>query len=271
VPLFLFLQAASKRPKLPSRLGCLLNTARRQTVVHLTLKKSLRTHDRGIRELKSGFRFFGIEIARKTDILAAAAFVISITGLCYQLYGFAASPTIVQFPPEQLIFFPEKSGNGIYVHSGAQVTYVNKGREGKTAVVKLQRMVFDLQGKTYELKWQFFDNFSNAGNQLVRLEKPEPAVPIVIKAGEAVTKETHFSPRTLLVVSKADLTSAYKNFLPWDEFVSELEKLKELDVRIISEFYGLKEKETKVFIRVTPALITALKTDKWDAPSCWER
>jgi hypothetical protein len=221
-------------------------------------------------ELKSGFRFLGIEIARKTDILAAAAFLISIMGVSYQLYGFAASPTIVQFPPEQLLFFPEKSGNGIYVHGGAQVTYVNKGREGKTAVVKLQRMIFDLQGKTYELKWQYFDNFSNAGNQLVRLEKPEPAVPIVIKAGEAVTKETHFSPRTLPVVSQNDSTP-YKNFLSWDQFVSELAKVKELDVRIVSEFFGLKDIETKVFIRVTPALINALKTDRWDAPSCWER
>lgn len=221
-------------------------------------------------EFKSGFRFFGIEIARKTDILAAAAFVISITGLVYQLYGFATAPKIVQFPPEQLLFFPEKSGNGYYVHAGAQVGYVNKGREGKTAVVKLQRMIFVLEGKTYELKWQFFDMFSNAGSQLLRSDKPEPAVPIVVKAGEAVTKETHFAPRTLPVVSQADL-NPYKNFLPWDQFVSELAKLKELDVRIVSEFYGLSDKETKVFFRVTPGLITALKTDKWDAPSCWER
>lgn len=217
------------------------------------------------------FRFLGVEVARKTDILAAAAFVISITGLCYQLYGYAASPTIAQFPPKQLLFFPAKSGNGSFVHGGAQVTYVNEGREGKTAIVKLQRMIFTLQGKTYELNWQYFDKFTNAGSQLLRMDKPEPAEPIVIKAGEAVTKETDFAPRTLPIVTESDSATAYNNFLPWDQFVSEIEKMKELDVRIVSEFFGIKDVETKVFIRVTPAFINALKTDKWDAPSCWER
>jgi hypothetical protein len=213
----------------------------------------------------------GIEVERKTDILAAAAFVISITGLTYQLYGFFQGPAIIQFPPEQLIFFPEKSGDRYYVHAGAQMSYVNKAREGKNAVVKLQRMTFDLDGTTYELKWQFFDKFANNGNQLIRSENPEPAAPIVIKAGEAVSKETHFAPRTLPVVNQSDSATAYKNFLPWDQFVSALPKVKEFDVRIISEFYGFGDQETKVFVRITPALIKSLKVDKWSAPSCWVR
>lgn len=220
-------------------------------------------------ELKGGVRFLGIEIERKTDILAASAFVISIAGILYQLLGFFERPGIVQFPPEQLLFFSEKSGNGYYVHAGAQVSYVNKGREGKNAVVKLERMVFDLGDKTYELKWQFFDQFGNNGDQLTHADKPEPALPIVLRAGEAISKETHFAPRTLPVVDQGDLTTAYKNFLPWNDFIAELSKVKELDVRIISELYGLKDQETKVFIRVTPALIKSLKTDGWSAPSCW--
>lgn len=217
-------------------------------------------------EEKSGFRFLGIEIAKKTDILAATAFVISVTGLGYQLYGFATTPRIVEFPPEQVLFFADSG----FVHAGAQLGYFNTGKEGKTAVVKLQRLLFTLQGKTYELKWQSFESFSSAGDQLVR-SNTRPAIPTVIKAGEGMANETHFAPRAISLVSTADSMTAYKNFLKWDEFVSELAELKELDVRIISEFYGLKQKETKIFIRVTPTLITALKNDKWDAPSCWQR
>jgi len=222
-------------------------------------------------EAERGYRLFGIEVERKTDILAAAAFIISITGLAYQLYGFFQGPAVIQFPPEQVLFFPEQSGNQYYVHAGAQVSYVNKAREGKNAVVKLQRMTFDLDGKTYELKWQLFEKFSSNGNQLIRSGNPEPAEPIIIKAGEAVSKETHFAPRTLSVVNPSDSGTAYKNFLRWDEFVSKLAKVKEFDVRIVSEYYGLKDQETKVFIRITPALIKSLETDRWSAPSCWSR
>lgn len=129
-------------------------------------------------------------------------------------------------------------------------------------------MNFDLGTKTYELSWQFFDKFANKGDQLIRSENPEPANPIIIKAGEAVSKETHFAPRTLPVVNQSDSATAYKNFLTWDQFISELEKLREFDVRIVSEFYGLPNPETKVFIRVTPTLTKSLKADKWSAPSC---
>jgi hypothetical protein len=215
--------------------------------------------------------FFRLEIDRKTDILAFAAFIISLTSLSYQAYGFLRGPSVVEFPPEQILFFPEKSGSGDYLHAAAQVTHVNRGSEGKNAVVRQARMTFELANKPYELKWQYFENFSNAGGKLVRPEHPEAASPIVIKAGEAVSKEIHFAPRTLPIVSQTDAQDAYKNFLRWDDFVSQLANVQELDVQIVTEFYGLRDEQINVFIRVTPDFIEALKTDRWDARSCWPR
>jgi hypothetical protein len=222
---------------------------------------------RGLRWL----RFLRLELHRQTDILAAAAFFISISGLLYQGVLSIERPDIVQFPPEQILFFPDKSGNVDYVNVGAQLSYINKGKGDKSAVVRLARMVFDLDGETYELKWQTFEEFASNGNQLKRSAAPRPVVPKVIKSGEAFTEEIHFAPRTLPVVDQSDFATAYKDFLPWDRFVSDLANLKEFDVRIISEFYGLHDQQTKIFIRITPALIQSLKADKWSAPSCWVR
>ena len=64
---------------------------------------------------------------------------------------------------------------------------------------------------------------------------------------------------------------AYKNFLRWDDFVSEMAKVKELDVQIVTEFYALHDQRINVFIPVTSDFIDALRTDRWDARSCWPR
>ena len=100
--------------------------------------------------------FFRLEIERKTDILAFAAFIISLTSLSYQAYGFFRGPSVVEFPPEQILFFPEK-WSGDYLHAAAQVTHVNRGSEGKNAVVRQETMTFELANKLYELKWQDFE------------------------------------------------------------------------------------------------------------------
>jgi len=217
------------------------------------------------------YEWLRIEIERKTDILAFAAFVISITGLTYQLYGFFRRPSVVQFAPEQVLFFRVQNWDKWYVHMAARMTYVNKGAEGKNAVVKSERIVFALATKTYELKWQYFGSFQSAGNRLIPPEHPDGAKPVSVKAGETFSEEVHFVPRTLQIINDVNVSEPFKNFLPWDDFVRELAKLREFDIRIITEFYGLKDQEIDVFVHVTPELIQALSVDKWDAPSCWAR
>lgn len=207
--------------------------------------------------------FLGIEVDRKTDILAGAAFIISVTGLIYQIFGMFRGPDIVQFPPEQLLFFVEE--NGKYLNTATELSYANKGREGANGVLKRVTMEFALAEKSYTLNWQDFEQIGNKGRQLLRSPTRESATPVVIKAGEVVSKETRFAARTVLAEDSAN----NRNFLPWTTFVAELAKVKELRVTIISEFFGTKNQRIEVFIRVTPTLLEALRNDGWDAPSCW--
>jgi|GEM_PF-6941364 len=51
-------------------------------------------------------KVFGIlEIGRKTDILAFAAFFLSISSLVYQTVGFIRGPDVALIGPRQVIFY----------------------------------------------------------------------------------------------------------------------------------------------------------------------
>jgi hypothetical protein len=223
-----------------------------------------------VRKAFGWLRIFRLELHRKTDFLAFAAFLLSLGGILYQILLFTRGADIVQFPPEQILFFTDRNNNVDYVHVGAQVSCINQGKGDKNAVLKLARVIFDLGGKTYELKWATFEEYSGVGNELKHSANPRPATPKVIKSGEGFTEEVHFAPRTERVANQNDLAK-YKNYVSLDRFISELEKLEQLEVRIITEFYGLRDKEAKVYIQITPVFIQALKSNKWYAPSCWER
>jgi hypothetical protein len=217
----------------------------------------------------SFFALFHLELDRKTDILALAAFVLSVSGLIYQGILAIKKPDILQFPPDQIVFYSDKSSGIDYLQVGAQLVYVNNGKGDRNAVLKAERMFFDLGGKSYELKWQNFVSYSSNGPKL-DFGDPEPAIPSVIKSGEGTSHETHFAPRTFHIATQSD-ERRYKNFLRWDNFVSEIEKVTELDLRIVSEFYGLEDKETRVYVEINPGVIYALKTNGWSAPSAWVR
>jgi hypothetical protein len=212
---------------------------------------------------------FRLRLDPNTDVVALTALFLSIGGLIYQGFLAVKKPDILQFPPEQILFYPEQSNGVDYVQVGAQSTYVNKGKGDRNAVLRMERVLFDLGGKTYELKWQNFVSYSNKGTTLDAVD-PKPALPVVLKSGEGASHETHFAPRSLHVKETTD-EARYRNFLPWDKFISEIEKVKELDLRIVGEFYGLKDKQMQVYVEVTPGIVHSLKTYRWAAPSAWPR
>jgi hypothetical protein len=214
-------------------------------------------------------RSFRVKLDPNTDVVALTALFLSIGGLIYQGFLAIKTPDILQFPPEQILFYPAQSNGVDYVQIGAQSTYVNKGKGDRNAVLRKETVFFDLAGRTYELKWQNFVNYSSKGTEL-KIDDPKPALPAVMKSGDGASHETHFAPRSFHVGAPND-EARYKNFLPWDKFVSEIENAKELDLRVVGEFYGLKEKQTRVYVEVTPGMIHSLKTSRWAAPSAWAR
>jgi hypothetical protein len=214
-------------------------------------------------------RIFHLELIRKTDILALAAFFISVGGLFYQIVQFIKKPEIVHFPPDQIVFYFEENNDVKYLQVGAQSCYVNRGKGEKNAVLRRERLLFDLGGKSYELKWQDFLHYGSEGKELTKKDV-QPAIPTVIKAGDGISHETHFAPRSSQSLPRTEGGQIF-SYLLWDQFVSEMNKTNELDLRIVADFYDLPSTETHFYMEVNETVRYSLKNLHWDAPSVWPR
>lgn len=214
-------------------------------------------------------KFPFLEIERKTDILAFAAFLLALSSVIYQIHSFLKGPDVKMFPPEQ-VFITAFSypGTGFYVRFGARLAYVNEGRLGYNDVLRRESMFYSLGGKEYEQTWQTFESFDLKESKLIP-HYISDAHPITINAGSAVSHETYFAPRSVRCTSANRDCNKWKNYLKWDDFIKELSKVQKLTFRFKSETYSGSTLLAECTIDIDEALIERIKKRKWHAPSCW--
>ncbi|OQZ01483.1 MAG: hypothetical protein B6D35_03305 [Candidatus Brocadia sp. UTAMX2] len=225
-------------------------------------------------------KFLGIEIERKTDILALAAFIISISGLLYQITVFLQGPRVHLISPEQITLTTYSYGNDSnkYVSIIANMTYVNSGQEGHNAVIQKEKVSFEIGSQTYEFAWQKFVDVTSEENRL-DIKFIKSANPFSLSAGSAESHETQFFPRSR---SHSDKTqgASDKNFLPLNTFVRGFESLllsgqsqkqEKLKLRFTVEMVNDKRQEVTCIVYLTREDLWRLQSLKkgWIAPSCW--
>ncbi|MBI1920123.1 MAG: hypothetical protein HYS23_03475 [Geobacter sp.] len=215
-------------------------------------------------------KIFGIEIERKTDILALAAFTLALAGMLHQFSGYLHGPVVKLFLPEQVLIFADKIGAAQteYVRFAAPMAYVNTGQPGYNAAIKSEAIRFTMAGRSYEQKWQEFGS-SGSNNNNLTWKKNGDAHPFAIEAGSTESHETAFAPRTVLVRGGEDPAARSRNYLKWDEFITGLSGNKEFEITFVSEIYGKSPVNVKCKIYLTDAIVRTLKERKWVAPSCW--
>ena len=144
-------------------------------------------------------RIFGLhilDIERKTDILAFAAFIISLGGVIYQVTDFFRGAKVTLIPPEQLLIRTMKYDNeNRYIVFSLPIAYVNSGGTGHNAVIKKELISVKLAGQDYSHSWQLFINTWSEGKKLVFDKQKKGANAFVLNAGSAVAHETEYAPR----------------------------------------------------------------------------
>lgn len=225
-------------------------------------------------------KFLGIEIERKTDILALAAFIISISGLLYQITVFVQGPRVHLIPPEQITLTTTSYGNNgnKYITIIANMTYVNSGQEGHNAVIQKEKISFEIGNQTYELVWQYFVDVTSEGKRLDR-KVIKSAQPFSLNAGSAESHETQFYPRS---TQRLDTTQGTpdKNFLPLKTFIKGFESLllpgpsqkqEKLKLRFTAETLNDKRQEVTCVVYLSREDLWRLQDPEkgWIAPSCW--
>lgn len=142
------------------------------------------------------FRILGVEIERKTDVLAFAAFLISLGSLLTQTFSLIRGPEIILDGPGIITLY---SGTGSdkkkKLRLAAGFTYLNKGSPGYDDFIKSEQVTVLLDDKVINLTAKYYIQMRSEGKKLQKSHQGD-AIPVALKSGMVNYHETEFVPLT---------------------------------------------------------------------------
>lgn len=210
------------------------------------------------------FKFLGIEIERKTDVLAFAAFVISLGGLITQMVNlFKGSEIIVENLEQVSFYMKEYSAGDSYLNLISEMTYYNSGSPGYSDVVRSELITVNFGADYIQLKG-FAHVHSQENEQdpsLLDVKNPSFDIAAQVKARDAESHETRFVPFNHLGVESSG------SFIKQDALLSKLEQVDEIKVLVETTFFS--GKATTAECRIDSQQIIDHFNDKgWSAAEC---
>ena len=202
------------------------------------------------------FKIFGIEIERKTDILAFAAFVISIGGLIGQLAILLRGPDVSLYPPENVLITKDDRN---FLRLSALMIYINTGSSGYNDIVKKEKVFFTLGNKKIEFNWDDYIDATANGDKL-NLNRKSDAIPEQVNAGGVLTHETYFAPWETR--EGKDTT-----FIEWKKFLSEISSQKQIDFTFYFESFDGQKGQVTCTVNFAEYMIY-LKGKGWSVIPC---
>lgn len=143
---------------------------------------------------------FGFVIVTKADLLAAAAFLLSLTTVVYQFSSWLKGPSPSVYPPDLVyIFFDQYANNKTVVRFAAQLSFVNTAEPGHDAIVR--EITLEVNDKKIDNKnnlaireqWLSFVTIWRDKIEL-RVVPKEAAHPFPVVAGGAASNTVSFAP-----------------------------------------------------------------------------
>lgn len=210
-------------------------------------------------------KFLGIEIERRTDILAMAAFLISIGSIIGQLALLIRGADIVLDGPRQVVLlFEEPMGGRGYLNVISSQIYVNKGTPGYDDILKREALLLQFKEHHIELKAQESVWSTATGDKLI-LKQRTQWKPEKINAGDFVSNETLFVPYP----SHGSLNRD-KNFVGVSQFISFLGKANELMIVLKAETYGGKRIMSECYV-VSRDVLAGIHSKGWSSLVCYKK
>lgn len=140
---------------------------------------------------------------RRTDILAFAAFILALSTIIAQAVFYLKGPRVSMLPPNQIMIIfaplrttdsdPDKDAEVLRV--SAQMSYVNSGEYGQTAVVVKEWVSFRFGGETYTQNAHSIQKITDIDydNEL-EFEFPDPISPLAIAGVSSASRPIYFTP-----------------------------------------------------------------------------
>jgi hypothetical protein len=221
----------------------------------------------------STWRLLGLQIDRKTEFIALAAFVLSIGGVLWQLINFARGAVVRLFPSDQITLASADKlernypGQPDLLMLIATLSYVNEGDTGRNAVIRREYIRFSLAGRAIEQRWYEFGS-SDIQNGKPTFKRESESRPFPVNAGSAVSHETLFTAWEIDCDQVTSGCDPRKNFVTWDDFIKAIKSKNEIVFSTASDVYSKGSVEATCVVRLRDWEIKALEDERWLAAAC---
>jgi hypothetical protein len=220
------------------------------------------------------WNFLGLRVARKTEIIALAAFTLSLGGVLWQIENLARGPVITLFSPDQIIIATaDKLGRNYPGQPNlllliASMTYVNSGNTGHNAIIRRENISFSLEDREVEHQGDQF-GYSDIKDGNLVFHADGPARPFPINASSAVTHETLFAAWPVQCDGATNRCDPRRNFVKWDDFLKEIKITKRFSVTMSAEVYSSGPVSAAACtVRLPDGVVKILEQEQWYAVTC---
>jgi hypothetical protein len=219
------------------------------------------------------WNLFGLQVGRKTEIIALIAFVLSVSSVLWQVFIYTRGAVVRLFPTEQIVITATDVLGRSYADRGsllsliATMAYVNDGETGQNAIVRREYISMSLGQRNIEHRWYEFGS-SDIENGTLKFKRDSEARPFPAVAASATSHETLFAPWETDCTLAVQPCDSAKNFVKWDDFLAAIKINPNINFTTSAEIYPSKKLTSACAVRLRDWEIATLEKDKWLTATC---
>ena len=224
---------------------------------------------------EESWSLLGLKVGRKTEIIALAAFPISISGILWQLLNYARGPVSSLFPSDQVTMTAANKLGRNYAGQDnllaliATMAYVNEGDSGKNGVIRREYIAFDLGDRHIEHRWYEFGS-SDVQDGSISFKRTAEASPLPVTAGSAISHETLFAAWENDCENAPAGCDPGGNFVKWEDFIKAIKTNNRLVISTSADIYPAKRLTASCVVRLRDWEIAILEKEQWLTATCAE-
>jgi hypothetical protein len=217
------------------------------------------------------FTLFGLVVVRRTDLLAAAAFALSISTISYQLWQFVRGANPNYHPDTVYIFFDKFANDVVATRVAGQVSFTNSGDVGHNAIIRETSVIVKVRDRTITQNWLSFAVVTRKDTELM-FDIKESAHPVVVNGGSASSYFMTFSPEVKDCAASAVTNNncdQAADFVSDTDFLKLLSPGQNIELTFAATVIDMRRKiESACKVLLTYDMIVTLAKNNWYAPRC---
>ena len=218
---------------------------------------------------------FGLRVARKTEIIALVAFILSASGVLWQVFIYTRGAVVRLFPTDQILFTATDTLGRSYAGEEnllalvLTMSYVNDGETGQNAIVRREYVLMSLGTLKVEHRWYEFGS-TDVEIRALKFKRDSEARPFPVVAASATSHETLFAPWEIECLPADSACNPVKNFVKWSDFIEAIKANSNIVITAQADVYPTKRIAAICTVRLRDWEIDILEREKGLSAACLE-